>query len=285
MKYSAREYEVLFDRETSTGTSVREGVSLYRTKTIKAGQIAEIEIYPIWQTQRQAQEAFQQREKQREAQERLNERNAQKKLIRKMNANFGAGDILITNTYGDGRPESDEAAQRDMRNFMRRVKAYRRRLGLTETKYIYITERTEGKNGVRYHHHAIISGDGTDRDAIEGLWPYGHSNARRYQHTDSALTGWACYMTKKKDTQSKAMRRRWCASKNLIEPVVTTADHKISRRKAERIASQITEEARAVFETAYPEYRLTEAPVVKWSDYCAGVYIYARMVKRKGVAE
>jgi hypothetical protein len=35
-----------------------------------------------------------------------------------------------------------------------------------------------------------------------------------------------------------------------------------------------------ILEKLYPEYRLEEVPVVKYSDFVAGAYIYARMRRR-----
>lgn len=286
MQYSAREYEVLFDQTADTGISIRPGVKACRTKTIKAGPVLECEIFPIWATQAQASQAKKAKGRTREAQKRLNERNAQKRITRKINANFGKGDLMITNTYRDGQqPETEEQAQRDMQNFTRRLKALRKRKGLGATKYVYITERTESKKyGIRYHHHAIISGDGLDRDEVEALWPYGNSNTKRYQTNDRHLTGFAHYITKKKATQEKITKRRWSASKNLDDPKTTVADHKISVRKMQRIAAQIEDEARAIFERAYPGYILAEAPTIRWSEYCAGVYIYATMIKASEAA-
>ena len=282
MEYSAREYEVLFDKDTATG-DLRQGVSLYRTSTVTAGQTREIDIYPIWDNQKTASIARQQRAKHREAQKRVDRRNAQKKLRRIINANFGPGDILITNTYAPGMdPKSEEAAQRNMQNYIRRIKTLRKRRGLPELKYVYVTEVTNSESrGTRYHHHMILSG-GIERETLERMWKGGHSNTRTAQPDRDWLGGFAHYMTKAKETQDKALKRGWNCSKNLLRPTATHADHKVSIRKAQRIARQMEDEGRKILEKQNPGYTLTEI-VVKHSQYAPGVYISARMIRRDAV--
>ena len=282
MEYSAHDYEVLFDRDTATG-DLRQGVSLYRTSTVTAGQTREIDIYPIWDNQKTASRAKQEKAKHREAQHRVDRRNAQKKLRRIINANFGPGDILITNTYTPGQdPKSEEAAQRNMQNYLRRIKALRKKMGLPALKYVYVTEVTHSEaRGTRYHHHMIMSG-GIDRETLESMWRGGHSNSRTARPDRDWLGGFAHYMTKAKKTQDKATKRGWNCSKNLVRPQATHADHKVSIRKAQRIARQMEDEGRKILEKQNPGYTLTEL-AVKHSQYAPGVYIYARMIRRDAV--
>lgn len=284
MEYSARDFEALFDKDTATG-DLRQGVSLYRTSVVTAGKTREIDVYPIWDNRKTAAAARRERAKHREAQKRVDRRNAQKKLRRLINANFGPGDILITNTYAPGTDPADEhAAQRQMQNYIRRIKRLRARRGLPEMKYVYVTEVTHSEaRGTRYHHHMIMSG-GITREEAESLWKLGHSNSRTARVDRDWLGGFAHYMTKNKETQDKAIRRGWCCSKNLREPVRTHADHKISIRKAERIARQMEDEGRKILEKQNPGYTLTEI-TVRHSQYAPGVYIYARMIKTDALRE
>lgn len=284
MEYSARDYEVLFDRDTATG-DLRQGVSLYRTSTVTAGKTREIDIYPIWDNQRMASTAKREKLKHREAQRKVDRRNAVKKLRRMINANFGAGDILITNTYAPGQePQEERAAQRNMQNYIRRIKTLRERKGLPAVKYVYVTEVTHSEaRGTRYHHHMIISG-GIDRETLENMWRGGHSNSRTARPDRDWLGGFAHYMTKAKETQDKAMARGWNCSKNLIRPEATHADHKVSIRKAQRIARQMEDEGRRILEQLNPGYALTEI-IVRHSQYAPGVYIYARMIQKTALRQ
>lgn len=283
MEYSARDYEVLFDKETATG-DLRQGVSLYRTSTVTAGETREIDVYPIWDNSRIAGAARRERAKHREAQKKVDRRNAVKKLRRLINANFGAGDILITNTYTPGLdPRDDAEAQKQITNYIRRIKRLRARKGLPEMKYVYVTEVTHGERGTRYHHHMIMTG-GITREETESLWKMGYSNSRTARPDRDWLSGFAHYITKNKETQEKALQRGWCCSKNLYRPEATHADHKISIRKAQRIARQMEDEGRRILEKENPGYTLTEIQV-RHSQYAPGVYIYARMIKTNALRE
>lgn len=283
MEYSAREYEVLFDKESAQG-SLRQGVSLYRTSTVTAGQTREIDIYPIWDNSRIAGAARRERAKHREAQKKVDRRNAVKKLRRLINANFGAGDILITNTYTQGLdPRDDAEAQKQITNYIRRIKRLRARKGLPEMRYVYVTEVTHGERGTRYHHHMIMTG-GITREEAESLWKMGYSNSRTARPDRDWLSGFAHYITKNKETQEKATHRGWNCSKNLTRPQSTHADHKVSIRKAQRIARQMEDEGRRILESQNPGYVLTEI-IVRHSQYAPGVYIYARMINKNALRQ
>ncbi len=276
----------------------RQGVLAQRTKSVKHGPMLDVECYPVWDT-RTAQRARSEAKKEthRRAQERANRKNAKKRLIRLVNANFGEGDLIVCCEYPlDKQPGSDEEARRDVVNYLKRIKYMRAKRGLPEMRYIYITEVTVSeKFGVRYHHHIIMSG-GLDRDEVESKWLMKHDgrcNAKRAQPGEKHLAGYACYLTEDKreremvkdgkNPQMKAMRRSWNPSKNLVDPerLATTADKKVSIRRAQRIAetAEDFQNAKEVFKKLWPEYELLEVEV-KRSRWTAGVYISAQL-KRK----
>lgn len=276
----AERYQALFTENEGEIYAVRAGLRGYRVKTIRAGETLEAEAYPIWSTARQAQEAKQQTEKHREAVRAVNLRNRQKQLRWLVNANFGNGDLFVTLTYDNRRqPENSEAAQRDVQNYLRRVARRRERLGLEKLKYIYTTERTEGVLGIRYHHHIIMNG-GIERTEAERIWTKGIVNSRTCQADDNGLAGLAHYMTKKKATQEKARRHGFCCSRNLKQPRITYADHKITRGRMAKIAEDLGGRGAQILEAVYPGYRVTERPEVRWSAWAAGVIMQARMIRR-----
>lgn len=252
-----------------------------------------VSAYPLWDTRtaqraRQAVETIKREPRSSEAQRKLNARNAQRRLEQLINANFGAGDILITCTYKPGhQPDSDKRAHQDMANMIARLRRLYKRQGVESPRYVYVTETTESvKNGKRYHHHMIAEA-GITRDAVENAWSKVHGgicNARRAQQLPEGLTGFAKYITKQvngDDRQKVATRRKWCASKNLVQPIVTTADKKISCKRAERIALECEREperARAALEKVYPGYRVLELEV-RTSTYVGGAYIYALLTR------
>ncbi len=278
--YSAEKYQALFLAEPGPEGILHEGVHGYRVRRIQAGDTLEIEAFPIWSTAGAAAEAKRQTEKHREAVRAVNLRNTQKNLRRLMNANFGKGDILLTLTYAPGeQPGSEQEAQKDIRNYLRRLRNRRERMGLPELKYIYITETTHGAAGTRYHHHLIVNG-GISRDEIEKIWQKGIANSRAAQPDAYALSGWAHYMSKQKINQEKAYTRGFAHSKNLKQPKVTYADHKLSRRAMQQISQDMQTRGTEILEKLYPDYQMAEAPRVRTSAFVPGGYLLARMIRR-----
>lgn len=282
------------------------GVLRQRVKSVRHGPMLDIECYPVWDTtlalmaKREAK-----KEAHRRAQERLNRENAKKRLIRLVNANFGADSLIVLCEYPlDKQPADDEEAARDIRNYIKRIKYARAKMELPEIRYIYITEVTVSEAfGVRFHHHIIMSG-GISRDMAEDKWLCKHGgrcNAKRAQPGEKHLAGFACYLTEDKrervpetdgkNPQEKAIKRGWVPSKNLADPekAATIADKKISIRKAQKIAETMTDagNAREIFAKLWPEYELVISNGrpeinVRRSRWTAGVYIQAQLRRKDG---
>lgn len=269
--HSSERYMQLFTDTASGAIATNHtAVGRYRCKTIKAGKMLECEIFPIWNTANEVRKA--KHHITRAEQIALNERNARKRLERRLNTNFTEDDCCVTLTYaGDFVPDADQA-RRDMQNYIRRIRTYRRKHGLSEMKYIYVIEYADA-DGVpkRVHHHVVMSG--MPRDEIERLWGKGYANCRRLQPNEYGYEALSRYMTK----QSKG-GKRWCSSKNLKEPIVTTSDTRISRRKVERMIVDFITEPKAIFEKLYRGYTFTDCEI-RYSKFVAGAYIYTRMRK------
>ena len=111
---------------------------LYREKKHLCGEYLEIDIFPVFEYQRGR---GKRRKPTSETQKKLNQRNAERKLIRLLNTNFTKKDIRFDLTYNENnRPETPEDAQREMQNFLRRVKRFRKKHNLPELKYVAVTE-------------------------------------------------------------------------------------------------------------------------------------------------
>lgn len=253
---------------------------LYQTKTTKAGEQLEVDIYPAFRTKAEAPRT-EKRNSSRPAQKNLNDRRAKRYLNNLINANFGKGDLWCTFTYDDEHvPESEEAAGKCFRNFIRRINRRRAKKGKENVRYICVTEyvSVEGEP-VRAHHHVIMEGD-EDRDRLEELWKYGSRNQTRRisPDPDTNITGIAHYITKQaKDPKRRKGSKRWTCSKNLKKPTITKSYSKFGKRTAERMATD-----RAYLEErivkAYPGYRYIDAEA-RTNDINGGFYIYARMVR------
>lgn len=242
----------------------------YRAKTIKSGKIIECEIYPIWKTKQESSTA--KKFVSNQTQKNLNAKNARKKLTRLLNTNFTEQDLCLTLTY-KGTPPNAQQALKDIQNYIRRVKSYRKKHSLGEMKYIYVIEyqNEDGRKKKRIHHHIIMNG--LDREVAEKLWPFGWANTKRLQPDEFGLEAIARYMVK--DPQGK---KRWSSSRNLKKPQITQADTKFTKRMAEKLADDFEEAAPLIFSKLFPDCIFNDCEI-KRSDFVAGSYIYARLKK------
>lgn len=244
----------------------------YRMKTIKSGEMLESEIYPLWDTRSSTR--VPKSKTSRKAQRNLNNKNAVKQAVRLINANFTANvDIWVHLTYDDEHlPATVADAQKEMSRYIRRIKIYAEKHGYAPLKYIYFTEGG-GDTGKRIHHHVVMNFP--DRDVAEQLWRGGpYPRANRLRDSEFKFEGCARYMSKNPQGS-----KRWNASKNLAKPVVTIADCRMTRKKANKI---MTDEIDVIaeFERLYPGYRFSD--IKKWvSDYVSGGYIYVRMRRKE----
>lgn len=246
--------------------------SVYATKTIKAGTQFEVEIYPEF-TRREV-KAYKVKKVNREAQRNLNDRNARKLCERLINANFGEGDLWVTLTYEDANlPGSIEEAENNMKNYIKRINYKRRRMGLGNAKYIYITEWS-GEGKVRCHHHLIIDG-ALDMDSIEQTWKKGRrNNVRRVSPDENGLAGLAQYLTK--DPKGK---KRWKASRNLKKPEERKSYTRITEKHVRRIVTGKLE-VKDLTERLYKKYIYTREEI-RYNAVIGKFYIYVRMRERR----
>ena len=286
---TAELYELVFDKETIVSDPREAGRGIrFRTKTIRSGPVLEVEIFPIWETRSDVRRIRNRVTKAAAAA--VNERNARKRLDRLINTNFGPEDLHVTLTY-KGDPPDQEQAAKDIRNYLRRVRYWRRKQGLPEMKYIYVMEWEDPEDpqpvqmvfegmeqdpepvkAKRIHHHVIMSG--MDRDAAESLWRKGRVNARKLQPDEFGLRDLAGYVLKAPKT-----KKRWYGSRNLKEPRITVSDHKFSRKQIYALADRMSSSAGPILRQVYPGYIPAAEPVIRSSEFCSGFYIYARMYR------
>jgi hypothetical protein len=246
----------------------------YRVKTIRSGEQVEVEAFPIWAIVPTMPDGSPVR-KSAEAIARANARNARKYFERKMNANFCDRDYRIDLTYAEDPLPDAAQAQRDVQNYLRRVKYACKKQGLTPPRYMGVSEgKREGSRQKRVHHHIVIS-CGLSREELEAIWKKGRVRTDRLQADRYGYTALARYLMK----EPEGAKRYFC-SRNLKEPVITVSDTKLSLHKAERIAQSAEENAPAIFTKLYPDHEFLDCQV-KRSDFVAGVYIYVRLRKNQ----
>lgn len=276
------EYEDLFNnRITEDGSFLEEpcfipvGKMGYRRRTTVSGPRIDAEVFPVFGRSQRGDLRRAKHQRTRDAQQRANDERSRLHLIQLVEKNFSEKDISITLSY-EGTPPGPERVDKDVRNFVARVKRARMRAGLSELKYIYAVGGDEmpaaGYSGRRPHVHMIMSG-GIDRDTLERIWAKGRANADRLQPRGDGLGGIATYFTKQKqDRPEKPGSRKWRGSRNLKQPIPRGRDARMQNSRVKRIARDFRNEAKEVMERLYPGYVLQDV-VVRYSDVIDGVYI------------
>ena len=270
--------------------------SYIREKKIYCGEsYMEVDIYSYTDYRREVAKGKRSKKKKESlpAQRNLNDKNARRKLVQLGEANFGRNDISLTLTYSDDMlPGSIEEAEREVENYIRRVRRRRKKEGAEELKYILVTSyREEGLEGqevpVRIHHH-ILMNKGLDRDTIEDLWrkrrrageeegrSIGYANADRIQpDRNNGIAALLTYLAK-----NVSGKRRWTCSQNLDRPESRTNDHKYSRRRVAKTAMEPFDID--YWEKQYPGWTIAD-PIYdyeqKYNDY-TGWSIYLKLRKK-----
>ena len=163
-----------------------------------------------------------------------NDINSRRRFLQLVHTNFGEGDIHVSLTYNERNlPPTLEDAERELKNYLRRVAYLRGKKGLPPLKYMAIPTCTYQKDGVtpaRIHHHIIMNG-GLDRDEIEDLWrkrrerkhkkgeKIGYANADRLQPEENGLAALCEYLAKQ-----AGGKKRWSSSQGLEQPAQETQD-------------------------------------------------------------
>lgn len=272
------EYEEIYDKLIIPETREEKIEDLrmnnkytYVVKTIRSGEMVESEIYPVWKCRSDVPRKGEKKES-REAQKNLNDKNAKKKVVRLINTNFSKDDLMISLTYDDKHLPTLEEARRDIQNYIKRIKRFRKKNGLEDLKYLYVIEFEEKKSKkTRVHHHIIINS--MDRNAAEDLWGKGYANADRLKPNDFGLEGVGRYIAK--DLNGS---RRWSCSRNLKQPKITKSRTRLTRRKIENLAKN-QDCFREIFEKVYPDCIYKDSKAM-YSDIASGYYLYVRLRKR-----
>lgn len=293
-KYIAYDYEAAYNAQLEKMNEIFAEVLLkgrkktvHALKEIKAGEQLDIEIYPQFSKITDLPLIPVPIKKNRKAQKNLNDKNARKYVERLINENFNNNDIWCTFTYDDEHlpPDGDmDRALKNMQNWIKKLNKHRKKKGLKNARYIYITEYSP-EDEIRWHHHIILDGD-LPMDEIESLWTYGGRNQiRKLRKDEDGLSGMANYIVKEKDR--KKNEKRWNSSRGLRKPkekVVHSKKNKHGRyKKIETYATEMIrdrEKVKEYLEIWYPAYQYTRCEV-KYNEFNCQFYIAARMRKRE----
>ena len=233
----------------------------YKEKIMICGDFIYGEVHPTWRAAGKRHGKFRETT---ETQQRLNDRRAELWLSAVAHTNFTGADYALHLTYADGMlPEDEEGFERDIRNFMARLRRLYRKAGI-ELKYI-IVRSWSGKG--RPHLHLILSG-GVNRDRIEDCWGKGRANCDRLEFTETGIADLSAYIftqrTKGKvclDHIRRKGERRWSGSRNLKKPTERTNLTRYSKAAMEEIADASS--PHRIFAGRYPGYWLAEYPDIR----------------------
>ena len=242
----------------------------YREKSYKCGDYKEVYVYPVFVELKKDGTRKRKAKPTCEAQKRLNKRISENNLIRLLNANFTSNDLAFDLSYKDKtNPKTKEQAKRDVQNFVRRLKRFRKQAGLSPLKYISVTECGTRKG--RFHHHLVING-GVSINDLAKLWGKGYTKAQPLQFDETGLIAKGKYMAKQ-----ALFFRSFNASKNLIHPQPTTRDGRLSQRKAMEMCQDIYN--KDLYEHLYEGYAFAEAKSF-YNEVNGGVYLVVRLYRK-----
>ncbi|CUS26111.1 Phage-like protein [Paucilactobacillus oligofermentans DSM 15707 = LMG 22743] len=225
------------------------------------------------------------------AQSNLNDKNARRYLVELGNGNFDENDIYLTLTYEDlSRPKTIQEAEKNVTNFLRRLKAKRKRNKLDSLKYILVTEYVQNEDGEftkKIHHHLIING-GISRDELESMWSIkvpgqkkrkvlGYANARRLQ-PDESLVGNGIERLMNYLSKDPKGKKRWSSSRNLKRPIMRKNDSKYYTSTIKK-AHKSPDMGMSLFKKKYPNYEIVDN--IKWEyNEMTGWHVYLKMWKK-----
>lgn len=276
----------------------------YREKAYKCGEYLEVDVYPVFEARGGKRTRRAKYKPTSAMQARLNQKHAERELVRILNDNFTEKDISVTLTFRNGcLPDTYEDAERFAKNFLRRLKRLRAKMGLPEMKYVLIP------GGGRFHFHIPMSG-GVDEVTIAKLWGLGYCNVIHFQFNENGIEGHARYVAKQYEedeygggdlfsgydvdfdtgvveelsVEEKSVRgkrpkgkRRYSCSKNIVRPEPECRDGRISATRAEELAT-VESGSRFVFEKLYPGYVFSECRAM-YNEENGGYYLEVRMYK------
>ncbi len=271
--------------------------SFIREKKIFCGKkYREVDLFTYTEAQCRASRRPRRSKKVKESvpkQKNLNDKNARRYFTQTAELNFGSDPeaLHVSCTYSNKfLPATVEDAEREVRNYLRRVQYERKKEGLPPLKYMLVTAYTTKKGSekpVRIHHHIIMNG-GLDRDAVEELWRkrrrkgqkkgdrIGYCNADRLQADENGIGALCNYLVKQ-----AGGKKRWSTPQNLDRPVSQATDGKFTRRQIEKWAKE--RPGREFWERKYPGWTLTDDDYGVQYEYNehTGWSIYLKLRKRE----
>lgn len=179
----------------------------YYKRTVTSGRMIEVEIYKS--IKKRNVKSVTRSVRQNVTPEKMkayNDIQAKKKCRRLIAKNFIPGDSYLTLKFFENKTEDE--ANREVDNFLRRLRYYRRKHGMDELKFIGCIEC--GKQGKRWHGHFVVNKIALE--VVSALWKCGSIHIEPL-YEDGGFKDLANYI--RKDVTGK---KRLKQSRNLEQP-------------------------------------------------------------------
>lgn len=232
----------------------------YYRKTIQSGNMIEVEYY--FSRRKRNKPSLGRSVRQSltpEKQKKANAMRSEKQTRRLIVNNFTPGKDLYL-TLNSRENMTEEEFERAVNNFIRRLKYYRKKHGMSELKYIGSIEC--GKRGDRWHFHVVVNE--IDFKILSQMWTVGRVWAETL-YADGGFKDLANYL--RKDVTGK---KRLKQSRNLLQPKEKVTE--IGKRKLREFES-------GVAPTAPKGFYMTEADF-NYNDYTgtSAVFVFLPLV-------
>ena len=186
---------------------------MYRRLTYDFGDTIEVEENYPCNYGAQGKRRMKRRKPTPEQIKKQNQKNREKQIRRIMKANFREGDIWLTLTYrAQERPPDIQAATKDIKKFLEKMRGYYRRRGHL-FKWMLHTE-VGSRGGV--HHHLAINRIPDYDLLIRKAWDKGGAHIDLMYRELEKLSA---YLAKEPDEKNKLKESRYSRSRNLKVPI------------------------------------------------------------------
>lgn len=254
---------------------------MYRQKKYITGNFLEAEVFVRPENVKKFKRAKKVKESST-AQINLNNKKAERYFIRFVHANFTEEDLYLDLTFeGDYIPKTRKEVRRLVKNYLERLRYYRKMHGLGKLKYVYVISNMDNNgNKVRLHCHLIIND--VNRDDAEALWQLGYANTQRLEFNEYGVTGKSLYMARQAgavdEDDIQPGEKSWGHSVGMKRPEPIVSDKAFIKKEVDRALRN--PEDRQFFEKKFPGWVFTDC-VVDIDDY-NGTSLLIRMRKYDG---
>ena len=236
----------------------------------------------------------------------LNDKNSKRSYVRLIEANFKKGDYRVDTSYGkEHLPATRERAEKNARNYMKRIANACKKKGFPTPKYVIVTSTTSSKDfesECNTHHHIFLKCELT-RDEIEDLWcirrkkgqkkgdSLGRCNAIKLQPNEKGISEAIHYVAKQLGTHDpkkpSRVTRRWSPSNGLKRIRITEKDRddKVYSRRQINTLCKDNEKVKNVkyWERKYPGWTIVDPTydILPVGNDDTGWSIYLKLRKKE----